>query len=156
MSKNLWGTTYFLRPAEKNAGAGIAQDYFGIHVERHKSNVTDGKITRGSDAEELAEATERRRLNEGKIFRGSIARCVVKQTHLIVGRHARLGLCAYVDELTSHADNKIVVLSSDTKTKTVSAREEFFDHLLEEELALDDIEAVCRAYLKFHIQMQRA
>jgi hypothetical protein len=156
MSKNLWGTTYLLRPAEQNAGAGIAQDYFGFHVDRHRTHVADGKVIRGADAEELAEATERRRLNEGKIFLGTIAHCVVKQTRLIVGRHDRLGLCAYVDELTSHADNKIVVLSSHTKVKNISTREEFFGHLLVGELGVDDIEAVCRSYLKFHIQMQRS
>jgi hypothetical protein len=155
MSKHLWGTVYSLRPAESSPGEGIAQDYFGFYVESNRSS-PNANTTLGRDAEELAERRERERLNEGKPFSGFVAKCHVAHVRLLVGRHLRHGLCAYVDELTSHANNKIEILSEGTKIRTIVARNEFFDNLLNEELSASDIEAVCRAYHRVHVQMDRS
>lgn len=155
MSRNLWGTEYHLKPAETSPGAGIAQDYFGFHIESNKTAAVDAKALYGTEAEDLAKLTERRRLNEGKDFSGYLAKCRVGHVRLLVARHPVHGLCAYVDERTSHANNAIEVLYGDAKIKTVSARNDFFDNLNEDELSEKDIEFVCRAFHRVHIQLNR-
>jgi len=74
---------------------------------------------------------------------------------LFVASHPVRGLCAYVDEKTSHADNAIEILSGDMKTKTVSARNDFFDNVSREELSEKDIEFICRTFHRVHIQLNR-
>ena len=49
----------------------------------------------------------------------------------------------------------IEILSGDAKTKTVSTRSDFFDNLTESEVSEHDIEFVCRAFHRVHIQMNR-
>ena len=155
MSRHLWGTEYHLKPAETSPGAGIAQDYFGFHIESNKTAIVDAMTLYGSEADALAELTERRRLNEGNNFSGYLAKCRVGHARLFVASHPVHGLCAYVDERTSHANNEIEILSGDAKIKTVSARSDFFDNLNENELSEQDIEFVCRAFHRVHIQMNR-
>ncbi|MDP2369182.1 hypothetical protein [Rhodoferax sp.] len=155
MSRRLWGTEYHLKPAETSPGAGIVQDYFGFHIESNKTVAVDAKTLFGTEAEELVERTERRRLNEGKDFSGYLAKCRVGHVRLFVASHPVHGLCAYVDERTSHANNAIQILTGDAKFKTVSARNDFFDNLNVVKLAERDIEAVCRAYHRVHFQLDR-
>lgn len=156
MSQHLWGTVYYLKPAETSPGAGIFQDYFGFYNEDHHATTEEAKRLHGTDAEKLVEQNERKRLNEGKIFAGYIARCQVGHIHLLVAKHSVHGLCAYVDERTSHADNMIQILSADTRTKLMSTRNDFFDNLGQEKLAEKDIESVCRAYKRVHVQLDRS
>lgn len=154
MSKHLWGNVYRLTPAETSPGAGIAQDYFGFHVESNRTE-SPGTTKFGRDAEAMAEESERARLNEGKQFSGFLAPCQVANVWLLVGRHARYGLCAYVDQMTSHADNRIEILLADMRAKRVLSRNEFFDDLLAEEIPMSELKLVCLSYLQVHIQGDR-
>lgn len=155
MSRHLWGTEFHLKPAETSPGTGIAQDYFGFHIESNKTADLASQTLYETKAEELAELTERRRLNEGKDFSGYLAKCRVGNVRLFVASHPAHGLCAYVDARTSHANNAIEILSSDTTVKRISARNDFFDNLREDEISEQEIEFVCRAFHRVHIELNR-
>ena len=156
MSKHLWGTVYNLQAAERSPGDGISRDFFGFYIEKHKLQVSDVASASGAQAEEIAEAIDRRRINEGEDIVGEIARCKVKHVNLLVFRHKSHGICIYVDELTTYADNKAAILTDGAKTRILASRNDFFGSLDSRELLIQEIEDACRAYLKVHIQMDRS
>jgi len=155
MSRNLWGTVYHLKPAEASPGTGISQDYFGFHVESNRTAAADAQTFHTTEAETLAELTERRRLNEGNEFSGHLANCRVGHVRLIVVNHTLHGICAYVDEMTSHANNLIEIISGDAKSRRISTRNDFFGNLSDDELSEEDIESVCRAFYRVRILLNR-
>lgn len=145
MSKNIWGTDPG-SPIESSRGRKIIGDYFGLHKAENASTETRPNHKHGTEAQQYAEETNRRSLNGGVSFRGFLACRKVDHVTLYIGKHPTLGLSAYVDRPTSHPDGAIEIVTVESTKPVVLARNEYFSHLLEDDIPEHLIEDFCKTH----------
>ncbi len=155
MSKKFWDLAGTVESVETSGGGKVAQDYFGMYSKTNAENAPVTAQASGRQAQTLADETERKRLNIGKMFHGFITRRRVGPVFLYIANHPIYGPCAYVDQKTSRPPTEIEILANGAKDRLTIETNSFFDNLPNEPMNEKSIQQLCDSYENMHIRMIR-
>lgn len=155
MKNSIWDSPIERQPAEASRGKNIMQDWSGLYQPENAAPNSIKNHLNGAAAQQHAEESARRALNEGESFPGFLAKRQIKHVTLYVGMHPRYGLCAYVSVPATPSAGKVEILINETREAIVLPRNEFFGELTEQTVDDQLIEGLCRAYYRWHISMEK-
>jgi hypothetical protein len=143
MPKKIWDMTVG-RPVEDSPGLKTSGEYSGLYKQRNATALAPIVDIHGTKAQEHFNISVRQSMNEGAYFSGYLAERRVAHVTLFIGLHPTHGLSAYAKRPTSHAGNRIEIITV-AGSKIISSRNDFFGQLLEAEIPEIEIEAFCTA-----------
>ena len=151
MSKKFWENAGTLESVNNTGGGKVAQDYFGMHKEKSANSAKTTAYVFGERARNFADETERRRLNLGGSFQGTLVRKQLRHLSLYIAHHSKEGLCIYVDQKTSRSPEEIEIYTNNGRERKLTDRGAFFGDLSSDPISEDDIDNICRNYERKYI-----
>lgn len=140
----------------ETAGKKTVCEYSGLHKPASALAPSPVKVSMLDEAQDLVEASERRRLNAGNDFAGQLSSWHVGHLKLTFGKHTRLGLCCFADSRLLQGGGLIEIYQRAGAVPVMMEKAEFFEHLSTDELQEAEIAEFCADFHRIHIAMDAA